>query len=194
MKNIFAIITLFILSSCSSNTSNYYLKDFEVKSDLQQETTSEVVFNNIIYSKIMTEQETEKFFGSELEDFTVIFFSVENISDNTSFFKVSDAKIYENKDDFYETIKLSKLIASQKVNFNNSEEYSNPFLETEMENNNFAYNLNKKILNNFALEPKKKKSGFLIFEKAQDPKSLEFFITSGTSIYTARLYKINLDR
>lgn len=193
-KKLLSILTFALLGACSSSHSNYYLKEYEIKENLQGKTTSEVIFNNVIYAKILEDDLAKKFLGPDIDDYSIVFFKAKNLGSETAYFKFDDAQILDEDEDFTKIIKVSNLISSDSVDFSEIDEYSNPFIHSEMEENNFAYNLNKRVLTNFALTPKSNKEGFIIFKKLRKPTDLEFYITSGTSIYTARSYKIKLDK
>lgn len=195
MKKLFTItFASLLLASCAANNPNYYLKDFEVISDLQSKSTSEVIFNNVVYAKALSEEKTSELFGEDFEDKTVVFFKAENLGNDVSYFDLSKAKVINEENQTSRLVTIGEITSNDSVDLSEIENYSNPFTESEMENNNYAYNINNRFLTSFALEPRKSTEGYLIFKSLNKPKLIDFFITSGSSIYTARDYKINLDK
>ncbi|HAG52418.1 MAG TPA: hypothetical protein DCL21_01380 [Alphaproteobacteria bacterium] len=193
-KYILSALSLFTLAACSSNSQNYYLNDYSINDNLQAKTTTEIAFNNVVYAKLLTNDEATEQFGENADDYSIVFFKAENISDDASYFSFKNALI-----DNIETgrvkpqVKLGKLIKSKNIDLNDKDTYMNPFRKTEMENNNFAYNLNEKTLQDFSLQPNDSHQGFLIFEKLKEPSSLQFTLSAGLSIYTTRVQTVALD-
>jgi len=162
--------------------------------NLQAKTTTEIAFNNVVYAKLLTNDEATEQFGEDADDYSIVFFKAENISDDASYFSFKNSLIDNVKTGKVKPqVKLSNLIKTKKVNLDDKKTYMNPFRKTEMENNNFAYNLNQKVLQDFSLQPNDTQSGFLIFEKLRDPSSLQFTLSAGLSIYTTRVQTVKLD-
>lgn len=194
-KYIFSFLFLGLLSSCSNNYPSYYLNDLSVREDLQSQPTSEVVFNNIVYAKMLNKETISRLFSSELKNKTIIFFKAKNVGKETSFFNLKNATIsIKDEEEKTKRININKLVDNTSIDLNNFETYSNPFKNKDIAENTFEYNLNNKVLSNFALKPNESKSGFIIFEKNHDAENINFYITTGSSIYTAREQQINLDK
>ncbi|MCP4355197.1 MAG: hypothetical protein GY793_06115 [Proteobacteria bacterium] len=192
-KQFLSIIALGLMTACSANHENYYLREYDVSSNLQEQRTSEVIFNNIVYAKMLNTDQAMTFFGPELEGYSLVFFKAQNIGDETSYFDFKNAKILAKEDKISSLVKIPNLIPTTEINLSDIDSYKNPFKDIEMEDNNFVYNLNKDILTNFSLDPNQSKSGVLIFRELDKAEKLDFIITSGTSIYTAKEYEIALD-
>lgn len=194
MKKIFYILSLAILASCSTNHENYYLNNFSVTDNLQEKTTTELVFKNLIYAKLLTNDEAITQFGENADNYSIVFLQIENISEDTSYFSFTNS-IIENKqnDKIKNLTDLNKIIKVKKINLNDEKTYMNPFKKSKMEKNNFSYNIKQKTLTDFALQPNEKQTGFLIFDKLKKPTNITLQISSGLSIYTTRSQIIKLD-
>lgn len=192
MKKILSALSLIALTACSANYENYYLNDYSISEDMQAKPTTQIALKNVVYARLLTNSEAVGQFGPKITDYTVVFFSAENIGQDASYFSFDNALL-----DNAETgrIKpLAKITNKYKnIDLNDEDYYMNPFRKTEMEDNNFSYNLNQKILKDFSLQPNQTQTGFLVFEKIKEPSSLQFTLSSGVSIYTTRVQSIKLD-
>jgi len=194
MKNLLlSILTLSLLTACSPSYENYYLKKYDITSNLQDQRTSEVVFNNVVYAKMLNNDQIIKFFGPRLKGYSVVFFKAQNTGEDIVYFDFKDSKILAPEERSSNLMELSEIIPSTNIDLKDVDSYKNPFNEIEMEDNNFAYNLNKDLLTNFSLDPNQTKSGALVFKKLKNAYKLNFLITSGTSIYTAKEYELVID-
>lgn len=194
MKKILSALSVIALTACSANYENYYLNDYSVTENLQEKTTTEIAFKNVVYARVLTNDEAVEQFGPEGDDFSIVFFKAENISDDTSYFSFNNA-IIDNKESgrVKPLVRLSALTATHDIDLNDEDYYMNPFRKTEMLDNNFAYTLNQKVLKDFSLQPNEMQKGFLIFEKLKEPSSVQFTLSSGVSIYTTRVQSLQLD-
>lgn len=193
MKKLVSILSILTLASCA-NYENYYLNNYSVEGNLQSKTTTELAFNNVIYAQVLDRSTSIEQFGPDGSDFTVIFFQAENISDDVAYYSFENAFISNEETGKVKTLtNLSKVLPIENLNFNKQSVYMNPFEDTEMEENNFAYNINNKVLKDFALQPNESKKGFLLFNKLSEPSDLQFTLSSGISIYTTRPQNIKLD-
>lgn len=195
MKKILSTLSIIALTGCSANYENYYLNDYSIEGNLQSKTTSELAFKNVVYAKVLENDESVEQFGPNGDDYTVIFFKAENISDDVSYFNFENSIIDNAETGRIKThVNISKLIKSKSIDLDDEDTYMNPFKKTEMEDNNFAYNINNKVIKNFSLQPNEVKKGFLIFNKLKEPSQLQFTLSSGVSIYTSRVQTIKLDK
>lgn len=192
MKKILSALSLVALTACSANYENYYLNDFSIAEDVQSKATTEIALKNVVYARLLTNSEAVGQFGPKITDYSVVFFSAENIGEDASFFSFNNALL-----DNAETGRIKPLARIKtkykNIDLNDEDYYMNPFRKTEMEDNNFNYNLNQKILNDFSLQPNQSQTGFLVFEKIREPSSVQFTLSSGVSIYTTRVQSIKLD-
>jgi hypothetical protein len=194
MKKLFLASLLLAVTSCA-NYENYYLNDMVVKDDLQSKPTAELAFKNVVYAKVLENDEAIEQFGPKARRFTIVFLQVENISADASFFSFENALISNDESGKIKPkAKLVNFIETKELDFTSKKEYMNPFRKTEMEDNNFDYNLNNKVLADFALQPSQTQKGFLVFEKLTEADELQFTMSSGVSIYTTRVQTVKLDR
>lgn len=194
MKKLLSALSLMAITACSANYENYYLNDYIVTGNLQEKATTEIALKNVVYSKLLTDDEAVEQFGPTGDDFSIVFFEAENIGEDTSYFNFDNALIDNAETGRVKPLtRLSSLIKNKHIDLNDEDSYMNPFEDTEMEKNNFAYNLNQKTLKDFSLQPNQTQKGFLIFEKLKEPTSVQFTLSSGVSIYTTRVQSIKLD-
>lgn len=194
MKKLFTAFSLMALTACSANYENYYLNDYSIAENIQEKTTTEIAFKNSVYARLLTNEESIGQFGPKANKYSVVFFQAENIGENTAYFSFNKS-IIDNAETgrIKPLIRLNSLTKNKELNLDKKKYYMNPFDDTEMEDNNFAFNLNEKTLKDFSLQPTETAKGFLIFEKLKEPTSLQFSLSSGVSIYTTRIQSIKLD-
>lgn len=194
MNKLLTAFSLLALTACSANHENYYLNDYAISENIQSKSTTEIAFKNSIYARVLTNDEAVEQFGPTGDDYTIVFLQVENIGEDTSYFNFDKALIDNNETGRIKPlVNTSSLTVSKELNLDKKKHYMNPFKKTEMEDNNFAYNINEKVLKDFSLQPNQTQKGFLIFEKLKDPSSVQFTLSSGVSIYTSRVQSIKLD-
>tara|TARA_Y100001960_G_C14776413_1_gene883450 strand:+ start:1376 stop:1969 length:594 start_codon:yes stop_codon:yes gene_type:complete len=194
MKKVLSVLSLVALTACSANHENYYLNDYVISENLQEKSTTEIALKNVVYARLLTNDEAVEQFGPDGDRYSVVFLKAENIGEDSSYFSFNNALIDSDESGRIKPlVDLGKLNKYDDIDLNEEDDYMNPFRETEMINNNFAYALNDKTLKDFSLQPNESKKGFLLFEKLRDPSSMQFTLSSGVSIYTTRVQTIKLD-
>lgn len=183
MKKLLLALTTLTLTACASS-ENYYLKNYSINENLQEKATTEIILENVVYAKVLTNKEAIAQFGKKAKGYTVVFFQTENIGDDTSFFSFEKATIIDDENTVRGIANLGKVMTNKEIDFTKSKNYMNPFRDTEMEDNSFDYNINQKVLTNFALQPNGSAKGFLMFEELDDAEELRFMISSGVSIHS----------
>tara|TARA_Y100001960_G_C14432143_1_gene708333 strand:- start:89 stop:676 length:588 start_codon:yes stop_codon:yes gene_type:complete len=193
MKKLISILSILTLTSCA-NYENYYLNNYSVDGNLQSKHTAELAFKNVIYAQVLDRSTSVEQFGPDGDHFTVVYFSVENIGEDVAYYSFKNAFLSnEETGKIRSMAKLAKVLPSEKLNFNDEDSYRNPFEDTEMEDNNFAYNISNKVLTDFSLQPNESKKGFLLFDYINEPSDMQFTLSSGVSIYTTRPQTVKLD-